>query len=167
MDSAEPHFEVALCGDTVYVRAVGLASMRNTACLRDFLNKMRRQGYRTVIIDLEACTGMDSTFLGIMAGVADPLHQDESASVTVINGTEQQVKLLHRVGLAEFMDVVSKPVPRPRVETQPMYDGSTPEERVDLVLQAHRKLVELSADNEKEFGPFVARLEREMGKRGA
>ena len=65
-----PAFLVDAESDPVAVRVLGRASFQNSACLKDFIGEMLRTGHVRFVLDFERCSGIDSTFLGVLAGAA-------------------------------------------------------------------------------------------------
>ena len=68
--AAKSVFLVDAFSDPVVVRVSGRACFQNSACLRDFVTEILRQGKSRFVLDFEKCESMDSTFLGVLAGVA-------------------------------------------------------------------------------------------------
>ena len=69
-DETNPTFMVDVSGRPITVILHGRANFLNCSPLRTFLRKMFDQGERVFLLDFSDCTGMDSTFLGILAGAA-------------------------------------------------------------------------------------------------
>jgi len=81
VETGKPVFFVDAHTDPVVMRIEGRASFQNSGCLRDFVTEMLAQGKTRLVIDFQHCTSMDSTFLGILAGVALQLRKGGAASV--------------------------------------------------------------------------------------
>ncbi|KXU36920.1 anti-anti-sigma factor [Cephaloticoccus capnophilus] len=75
VETGKPVFFVDAHADPVVMRIEGRASFQNSGCLRDFVTEMLAQGKTRLVIDFQHCTSMDSTFLGILAGVALQLRK--------------------------------------------------------------------------------------------
>src|SRR5260370_38068140 len=59
------------CADRiVWVRVEGNGSSTNSTALRDFAKEMIHRGAREFIVDLCNCPVMDSTFMGMLAGIS-------------------------------------------------------------------------------------------------
>ena len=76
-DPVNSTFLVDAYSDPVLIRVLGRASFVNSSSLREFTGEMMRQGKRRFVIDFSACTGMDSTFLGVLAGLALDLRKSD------------------------------------------------------------------------------------------
>ena len=61
--------------DPVVVRIEGRACFQNSACLRDFIGEMLKQGKTRFVLDFHSCASMDSTFLGVLAFLKNRVEQ--------------------------------------------------------------------------------------------
>ena len=86
-------YQVARLGSTVFVRSVGLANMKNAPMLDAFLREVLGQGVLLVCVDLSCCSGMDSTFMGLLVGFSQDLEQ-VNGQLVVVNPTEQNLARL-------------------------------------------------------------------------
>jgi len=159
-------YEVAAGRRAVYVRVHGLASMTNCLCVRDVLDRFIRSKRTFVVFDLGDCTGMDSTFMGVIAGVATQDLNDKPVGVAIVNAPPRIVKLLESVGLTELVYVDPDPFETPEVQFHLLEEQATEEERLQLIRTAHEHLIAISEENEKIFGPLLRAVEREMKQRG-
>ena len=159
-------YEVAIGKRAVFVRVHGLGSMNNCLCLRDFVEEMLHAGRSFLIIDLAGCTGMDSTFMGLIAGATTFEHGDRRTGVAIVNANGTLVELLESVGLTELVFIEPAPFEVPNVEFHRLEEQASEEKRVALVRSAHEHLVKMCDENERVFGPLLRSLEAEMKERG-
>jgi len=164
--AATGYYEVAVAKRATYVRVHGLASMNNCLCLRDFIDRVLSEGRSFLVVDLSDCTGMDSTFMGVLAGAATYDHKGKNPGVAVVNASKSLVGLLRSVGLTELVFVESEPFEIPEAQFARLEEQPSEEERLRLIRNAHRNLIVLSDKNEEVFGPLVSALEMEMRQRG-
>jgi len=160
------YYEVAIGKRAVYARAHGLASMNNCLCLREFLDKLLADGHSFIIVDLADCTGMDSTFMGVLAGAATYEQDGHTPGIIVVNADPSLVRLLQSVGLGELLMIEDKPFKIPPMQFVRLEEQAGEEERLTLIRAAHTHLIKISEENERLFGPIVRVLEDEMRKRG-
>ncbi len=158
-------YEVATSKRAVYVRVHGLATMNDCLCVRDFIERMQETGHDTVVADLGDCTGMDSTFMGVLAGAA-LFEAGKTPRVVVLNAGDDLVKLLRSVGLTELIDVASGRFDVPDMRFVRLEERMGQADRLALVRSAHEELVRVCDKNEEIFGPLLESLEREMKKKG-
>ena len=140
--------------------------MNNCLCVRDFIEKMLRSGHSFLVVDLADCTGMDSTFMGVLAGAATFRDVGPQPGVAAVNCDEALTCLLDSVGISELVLVDAEPFQTPDVEFVRLKQVTAEPARLACIREAHMKLVALSEENEKTFGPLVAVLEREMKQKG-
>lgn len=160
------YYEVAVGKRAVYARVHGLASMNNCLCLREFLDKLLAEGHGFIIVDLGDCTGMDSTFMGVLAGAATFERPGRTPGIVVVNADPTLVRLLQSVGLGELLMIEEKPFKIPEMQFVRLEEQAGEEERLALIRAAHTHLIKISEENERLFGPIVQVLEAEMRKRG-
>lgn len=90
---SQGHYLVTANLGAVYVRVVGLGSMNNCFSLQDFLQDLKTKGYAQFIFDLKECRGFDSTFMGVLiglAGQARSLSSDAESSDSSEETTEAE-----------------------------------------------------------------------------
>jgi len=163
MPHTEDYVEVALASKTQYIRAHGLGTMHTCAGLRAFANDALEKGYEDVIVDLRDCTGMDSTFMGVLAGIALYFPEEDRPHVMVINADEHNRKLLEGLGLSAVLQIRDGEVRLPEVEMYRLQDEWTSEEdRIRFIQQAHENLVKIDRRNVERFGPFLEMLKQEL-----
>jgi anti-sigma B factor antagonist len=160
------YYEVAAGKNAVYIRVHGLASMSNCLCLRTFVEQMLDSGSNLVVVDLADCAGMDSTFMGVLAGVATYEQHGQNPRLAAVNVKDPILKLLQNVGLTELLFVDTEHMGSPNLDFVRLDEQRGEEERIALVRSAHQNLMKLSDKNEETFRPYVELLEMEMKQRG-
>lgn len=160
-------YEVAVGKRAVYIRVHGHASMNNCFCLRDFIDRMLHVGHSFFVVDLADCAGMDSTFMGVLAGAATYEQNGKAPGIAAVNVGEPLVRLLRSVGLTELIFIEADRFDVPvDLEFVRLEEQATEEDRLILIRAAHEQLIKICDHNEEVFGPFVAALEMEMKQRG-
>lgn len=164
MNASGASFHVARSGSTVFVRSCGLANMKNAPMLEFFLTTALEQGATTACVDLNACTGMDSTFMGLLVGI-HKLLADHGGKLVVVNPSAANLRLLIMLGVTLVVPVVENE-PAPAVEFVVMDSDPqmSPQQRIDLVRRAHLNLIKLSDSNLAKFSAFLAALEKDLEK---
>jgi len=69
------------------------------ATMRDFAKEMIHRGARELIVDLCNCPGMDSTFMGALAGISLWLGELGEGCLSVVNLNERNAESLCSLGL--------------------------------------------------------------------
>ena len=163
MQARQSRIEVALSDHVVYIRVIGLATMHNCGALSEFCNAELDVDCREVVFDLRQCTGMDSTFMGVMAGLA-LRYQDRPEPVAVVNADEHCRTLMEGLGLSHIVNVHAEAVDIPQVEGQELReDWATEQERLQCIMQAHENLVRIDQRNKERFGRFLHAFTKQQG----
>lgn len=158
-------YRIARSATMVYVRAEGLANMKTAPVLNAFLVKAMEEGTRSVYVDLSGCTGMDSTFMGLLVGQAGAL-QDAGGRLAVVKPNDLCLRLLRQLGVDEVVTVVAEAeVPSAEyVDIQ----GDVPVDqaaRTELIREAHQHLSALNDENKAKFGAFLSALDADLAKK--
>lgn len=163
--------QVGCIGQVAWLRVEGHATHENTGCMRDFLHRRFDKGYRTFVIDLELCPGVDSTFIGMLYALAKQIAAvDESGSVEVINASDRNERSIRKLGLDNRI-LIDRDGSRWRRERLLVSENlnlpahcppMTMRERAEMVLEAHEALVTANAENEKRFCDVVEFLRQEL-----
>ena len=155
--------EVARSQDVVLVRVHGLARLANAMLFEEFCADMIERKFKYFIIDLAQCRGMDSTFMGILVGLAQTTHENRVTHVCLINTSAYCVTLLKTLGLERIVQMVDVPIRLPQAAAFTLEDvPCSDEERLQIVQKAHENLVKLDERNALELGSFLAVLKSEV-----
>ena len=165
-EQPESQFLVNATSDPVAIRVEGKANFKNCACVKDFLNGMIARGKTRFVMDFEKCTGMDSTFLGVLAGTAIQLRKMEPRGTLVISHlNERNRELVQNLGLTRLLIVDDG------VECKTSNGGSldsTPETdeiaAARVVLDAHENLIEADGGNKAKFKDVISYLQQQVSQ---
>lgn len=153
-DTNKSVFEADVSADPVAIRIEGRASFQNSACLQDFIRVLLAQGRSRFSIDFNACTGMDSTFLGVLAGIALQVRKLSPPGQLVLSRLESRnLELVRNLGLHRILTIDSGAVPpfsTTASQAIPCSDRSELE-NAKVALQAHENLVEAEESNRSKF----------------
>ena len=152
----------------VRVRVAGRGTFRNGQPLRRYALEMIGDGARQFVVDLGQCEGMDSTFLGVLAGIGLQLREPATrGQVRLANISPRNLELLQTVGLDQLFDLtpVSEPEPA-ELQLQQLSDpdavqlptGVVKNETADLMLEAHTNLIRVDSRNQAKFKDVTAGL---------
>jgi len=160
-EPTKPTFLVDAYADPVVVRIEGRASFANSGSLKDFVTEMIRQGKTRFVIDFAACSSMDSTFLGVLAGAALELRrQTPPGTLTLARVGERNLELIRNLGLHRLAIVDAGSFAMDfKGGTQALDTKARNEiESARLVLEAHENLVNADAANATKFQDVLAFL---------
>ena len=113
-------------------------------------------------VDLSACDYMDSTFMGLLVGFHKRYKQLTGRSLTILNPSEECLKLLRGLGILKLLSVVSAPAGEVPTVWTSLRRSQSPS--TEVLLNAHQNLSELSPENERKFSALQNVLEQQLQK---
>ena len=161
----KPVYLVDASSDPVLVRIDGRASFQNSASLRDFVSEMRRQGKTRFVIDFLNCAGMDSTFLGVLAGAALELKKaNPKGSLILARVGQRNLELIRNLGLHRLLtiDAENLPLNVDHCDTALQCSNRSELESARLVLEAHENLVSADESNRSKFQDVMTFLKNRV-----
>jgi anti-sigma B factor antagonist len=170
---------VARFAEGVTVRVDGPGTMSESPVVHAFAEKVLDQPSQRVVVDLSACTYLDSTFLGGLvslykrhvAGAAQEESKDRSEEAPVrfaIHAPAEKRRLLFSVSrLDQLLPFVEQlPAGSPTgpegdlaLDVEP---HASREELARYVVECHRRLAELGGAEARDFGQVADALEKEL-----
>jgi anti-anti-sigma factor len=164
-DPRQPTYLVSPKTNPVAIRIQGKANYLNCGSFRDFIDAMLQKGHRRFAFDLEKCNGMDSTFLGILAGLAIELRENEPYGVLLLCNLSQNIKeLLNNLGLQTLLNIDNDLCGDSMGENA--FTELNNEEISDArkVLEAHESLVKANQDNQEQFQDVIEFLRSQVNR---
>ncbi len=165
-----PDFIVCVDSNPVVVRINGKANYLNCSPVNDFFEMMVSSGHREFLVDFTECQGMDSTFLGVLAGVAcKTMQHNPQGSVILANLSAGNKQLIRGLGLHHLPTVVIRddvPMDFSQCEQKVTIKGleAGTEASPEMILEAHERLMKLNRANERRFQDVVKFLRREANR---
>ena len=116
-----------------------------------------------VFIDLSECDYMDSTFLGLIVGIAKRLKKDSSRKIALVGASPTCIGLLKTIGVLGLVEIV------PTVRDFPsslerMGRGATA--TAQFLLDTHEELSSLSDENRAKFSALSSILRESIKGQG-
>jgi len=96
---------IGFLGQLVWIRIGCKGSVDCSHELRQFIELMVTEGRHKMVIDLDSCPGMDSTFMGTLAGISLRLRQVPGGSLDIVNAGERNLQSLRELGLDHILNV--------------------------------------------------------------
>lgn len=161
-DPKQPTFLISAYSDPVVVKINGKANYLNCNALREFIETMLANGSHNIFIDFTECKGMDSTFLGILAGTAIELRKLSPAGELVVgNLSERNYELICNLGLQNLLTISEN-----SAQKSEEYDALQNQEVSDAknILAAHENLTAADKENEAKFQDVIAFLRNQVEK---
>ncbi|MCC5789385.1 MAG: STAS domain-containing protein [Opitutales bacterium] len=167
-EQEQPAFLVDAYSDPVIIKLNGRISFLNCGPFRDFMNRLIPEGKRNFIIDFADCTGMDSTFLGAIAGAAlDLRKQDEPGKVFLFRLGTRNLELVKNLGLHRLLHVDEDGEQAVNTESLQKLEGEDASaksevENAKMVLEAHENLIKADEDNRSKFQDVISFLKNQV-----
>jgi anti-anti-sigma factor len=161
-DPAQPTFLVSAYSEPIVVQVNGKANYLNCNAFREFIEKVIAGGSRKLFIDFENCKGMDSTFLGILAGTAIQLRKLTPLGELIVgNLSERNYELICNLGLQNLL-IISKD----QAAASKTFDALKNQEVSDAknILKAHENLTAADQENVGKFQDVIAFLRNQVDK---
>jgi anti-anti-sigma factor len=96
---------VARSADLGFIKVVGRGSFQNSGCLKAFYQQLLKDGVGRFVVDLGACSYLDSTFLGILLGLGLKLKENGSGLLRILNASPRNLELLKNLGLDRLISI--------------------------------------------------------------
>jgi len=161
-DPQQPTFLVSAYSDPVVVKINGKANYLNCNSFREFIETIMASGNRHIFIDFSECRGMDSTFLGILAGAAIELRKLTPIGELVVgNLGERNYELICNLGLQNLL-TVSKDQAGAAVTFDALQNQEV--SNAKSILEAHENLTEANKENVAKFQDVIAFLRNQVEK---
>jgi anti-sigma B factor antagonist len=159
----ETYYKVHATPENAFVRVFQKASFLNCAPLRSFFEECMVAGRRNYVVDFQECSSMDSTFLGILVGLAMKLRKfEDGRCLTLINLRGRNLETVQNLGIHKISDVNPNDPPP---DDHKLNDLKRHEVRgsvgPETICQAHKTLMELNEKNAKMFCDVVNFLEQQ------
>ncbi|MFC1467130.1 STAS domain-containing protein [Verrucomicrobiota bacterium] len=160
-----------LDAEQCFVRVLGRGSFKVSSNLKTFLEQsVDEKGVKSVLIDLRECVGMDSTFMGVLAGLSGRLAK-KGAQVLLVNLDKKNLQLLQTLGIDKVLKYQTIEEAEARCvcgKNASAVDLSEPEEdqlgTAETMLKAHQVLADLSEENVGRFKSVISFLEQDVRK---
>lgn len=153
-----------------WIRCDGKGSFLNSPALKAFGVERISAGEKCLVVDLDACTGMDSTFMGTIAGLATRLSTQNDGVLQIADAGERNRHSLEDLGL-DFLIQIKPENPVWLGATEAIRAGlqkpqsTSPQDLIHKtmhVLEAHQVLSETNEKNQQTFSTVVTLLESEL-----
>lgn len=164
-DALTDDLQAAIADEKLFIRVIGRGSFNTAAPMKQFIDDLcDRQPIRIVVIDLKQCIGMDSTFMGVLAGLSGRLNRAQKA-LELINLSEKNVNLLTTLGVDRVLSAYSNQhghnIPDHNAASLPT-DPASKKEMAETALRAHENLVQISDENQPRFERVIELLKKDV-----
>jgi len=167
-EKQQPVYKFHAEGDSVFTKVNGRASYLNCAPLKEFFHAQVAAGRRCFAIDFEGCSSMDSTFLGILVGVALELRKtDPPGSMALLQLGERNLDVVRNLGVHRLMsvDTIGSGIDFTSAKAIES-NGEWVLADEESIRDAHKRLSELNENNARMFRDVVGFLEKNQEEQG-
>ena len=145
------------------IRVKGNASFVCAPPLRELAKKLPGEPFNGLRIDLEECTWMDSTFMGMLAMLGLSAKK-KGVPAEIYNASEQNEKLLCGLGLKKVFEFRIGALPGVASDAPAASNASTPESSARNVLDAHQTLMDIDISNVPKFEKVVEYVKKDIDR---
>jgi anti-anti-sigma regulatory factor len=149
----------------------GRANFSSSIDFKTVVQELRQKGCTYFVLDLSECILMDSTFLGVLAGLGLKTTAGKSGEATgtieLLNANERIVELLESLGVLHLFKLAQGPLQMPPdvTEAKPLTSCCPDKQEVTRAcLEAHQTLMRLSPENAAKFKEVAAFLAEDLKK---
>jgi anti-sigma B factor antagonist len=145
----------------------GRGTFKAAPALKKFGLTAIGEGCTLLLMDMQDCVGMDSTFMGVVGGMALRLRKETGGEVAMVNLSVKNKALLSTLGLdryvktegaeSELATFLGK-ADLAKLDSTAMSRTVT----TQTMLDAHHDLVSISPDSMAKFKDVIAYLQDEM-----
>ncbi|MBI5394210.1 MAG: STAS domain-containing protein [Verrucomicrobia bacterium] len=190
MENTHNNISVGVTNNLVFIKVEGKGTFQISQPLRQLSLEMIGRGYREFVVDLSDCSSMDSTFLGVLAGMCLRLQNLTAANskpatppgagatkVHLANLNARCLEVLRALGIDRLfcLDVcelriggqaASLPTQAALQPLQPppAAAAASRERQAEVMLEAHRTLMEIEPQNVPKFKDVVRFISEDIEK---
>jgi anti-anti-sigma factor len=155
----------------VCIKIAGRASFQSSVDFKTLINTLREQGHKRFVLEVSECQLMDSTFLGVLAGLglkfSDDRNGHEPASLELLNPSDRVFDLIENLGIEHLFRIhkgAAAPVHGQLNPVEKQAGTSDRKETTRTCLEAHRLLMEINPANVAKFKDVTKFLEEDLKK---
>ncbi|MBE7494816.1 MAG: STAS domain-containing protein [Verrucomicrobiaceae bacterium] len=171
MNTPSTRILVGQVGRVFWMRVDGKGTHLNSLQARNAFQGVMARGVHDLVVDLERCPMMDSTFLGMLTGAALSVKKDASGgTLSIVNANQRNIQLLTSLGLNHILDLdvegrlwASERAQAARaLKICEEAAACSKEVQTQHILDAHQTLSGISDENECRFRDVIDFLEKEL-----
>lgn len=166
MDVPADSLEVAIKDGVAFVRVSGRGSFRAGPAVKQFGTGALDRGCRLLRVDLASCTGMDSTFMGVLAGLA-LMARKVQGEVVLCAVSEKNAANIRTLGLGHLVRIEEGSGRAAPASCGVLNTAADRQTLTETMLAAHETLVDVSVDNLPKFKDVLAFLKEDLSSQQA
>ncbi len=164
----QDNLKAAYIEQAAVIRVEGRGSFKISLPMKQFIQRVIEfKKAKRILIDMSACNGMDSTFMGVLAGLSCHINKGEPGfSLKLINLSNKNQKLLATLGVDRVVDYSLSATGEEKElmanqdrDAKPLESNlSDSLETAQTTLEAHETLVEINPENLAKFKSVIELL---------
>ena len=147
--------------DITYIKMVGNLKYTTSSGFDHFVDGLMERGFTNVVIDLSEATYIDSTNLGLIAKIAGRARHNPNMHVSIVSPNEDINEILRSVRFDKLFTIVENVEGIDEFEEIPDEQRGKKED-LQMLLQAHKALIDIDEANRPQFKDVVELLENEV-----
>ena len=158
---------VAIVDRVVVIKITGRANFTLSVEFKRLVAELRARGHNRFALELSQCLMMDSTFLGVLAGMGLKLAEEAKAqnnAICLIASNPRILDMLDNLGVKHLFKVVDNSAPTPET-FQPVESTGAPALKTEIsrtCLEAHELLMAINPANVAKFKDVTAFLAEDL-----
>jgi len=165
------NLQAAVANEMAYLVVNGRATFKICPPFKQFCLTLIESGVTCFVLDMGDCLGMDSTFMGVMAGLTVRV-KEKSGRIVMMNLSNHLRGLIATLGLDTLVEAhragaLPIAIDELRSACKPVsldLTNSTKHQHVRTMLDAHETLVQLIPDNEDKFRDVLKYLREDVSR---
>lgn len=165
---------VALHEQTALLRVDGRGSFKVSTAVKQFGQVAVSSGCKLAVLDLTDCVGMDSTFMGVLAGWAGRMVEINTGKVVLLNLSPRTRGLVSTLGLDQIVQAYESGATPAEYQkfsswSRRLHELDVPAQNqrttAETMLEAHENLVKLSDENLPRFKDVLTFLRDDLTRK--
>lgn len=155
----------------VCIKVEGRANFTSSVDFKTLVNSLWDKGHHHFVLDLTDCLLMDSTFLGVLAGMGLRFTQNGKSTkeppIELLNPNARIADLLENLGVAHLFPTVNAPPPAKDGNMVPVEQPTPQATKTEIsrtCLEAHRTLMDINPNNIPKFKDVTQFLAEDLKK---
>jgi len=169
MTKTTPSLCIAVLEKTAFIKVPGRANFASSMDLKNVVHELRSRGVGDFVLDLHDCVTMDSTFLGVLAGLvlrnnAPPTATDRG-SIELLNPNPRVLELVENLGVLDYFRVKNEEVPSALTFEHP--EAAPEPSKAEVTrncLEAHQTLMKINPANIPKFKEVTQFMAEDLKK---